>query len=213
MWIAFIFQYLWDTTQQYTKTIIIAVCCELLSFFSIFEIQHNILLQVSDPADVVNCFHFSVSLRYNTTIWTGAESFQTLWIAFIFQYLWDTTQQWNIEIEHPCRCELLSFFSIFEIQHNLFSHPIIEFLVVNCFHFSVSLRYNTTQRPWSSLFMRLWIAFIFQYLWDTTQPLLNCHLYSLCCELLSFFSIFEIQHNQWIEKSYSIIPLKNWTTI
>ena len=42
-------------------------CCELLSFFSIFGIQHNLFQIFFQPNAVVNCFHFSVSLGYNTT--------------------------------------------------------------------------------------------------------------------------------------------------
>ena len=144
----------------------------------------------------MNCFHFSVSLGYNTTVWIFKFSAIWLWIAFIFQYLWDTTQPMiNCGISIPC-CELLSFFSIFGIQHNFQPQEERTLFVVNCFHFSVSLGYNTTLRSWSHTSFLLWIAFIFQYLWDTTQPNISFTTPTYRCELLSFFSIFGIQHNE-----------------
>ena len=169
LWIAFIFQYLWDTTQQERSSTHRTDRCELLSFFSIFGIQHNLPLITGESLSVVNCFHFSVSLGYNTTcllqMWPGHQ----LWIAFIFQYLWDTTQLLTQSFPSLSRCELLSFFSIFGIQHNRWYCFNFCSHVVNCFHFSVSLGYNTTIKDKYYLDLWLWIAFIFQYLWDTTQ--------------------------------------------
>ena len=144
LWIAFIFLYLWDTTQPFFWRYKRAACCELLSFFCIFEIQHNQVLQHLQYQCVVNCFHFSVSLRYNTTKKPRCVSCKLLWIAFIFLYLWDTTQLQELLINLLFRCELLSFFCIFEIQHNSNKWLSMGRQVVNCFHFSVSLRYNTT---------------------------------------------------------------------
>ena len=171
--------------------------CELLSFFSIFGIQHNIINLWFVINIVVNCFHFSVSLGYNTTSQSVRTSINVLWIAFIFQYLWDTTQL-DLGVDNDiCRCELLSFFSIFGIQHNTAIKYLAHCIVVNCFHFSVSLGYNTTWRKLLSSLRWLWIAFIFQYLWDTTQLIHFWLSRNHCCELLSFFSIFGIQHNFW----------------
>ena len=118
---------------------------------------------------VVNCFHFSVSLGYTTTCSHTSKISRRLWIAFIFQYLWDTQQPGKeIQLILLC-CELLSFFSIFGIHNNrpFFLHNYR--IVVNCFHFSVSLGYTTTSSKQSLLYVSLWIAFIFQYLWDTQQ--------------------------------------------
>ena len=143
----------------------------------------------------MNCFHFSVSLGYKTTYFWLIKSTTSLWIAFIFQYLWDTKQLANWRTASVLRCELLSFFSIFGIQNNCIPVRLWWSDVVNCFHFSVSLGYKTTvsvhqyDRDW------LWIAFIFQYLWDTKQPCWKHHWCCWCCELLSFFSIFGIQNN------------------
>ena len=196
LWIAFIFQYLWDTTQHHLHQSIYWQRCELLSFFSIFEIQHNVIKKCLVLQNVVNCFHFSVSLRYNTTKIPIINTTHLLWIAFIFQYLWDTTQLNRKLNNYTVCCELLSFFSIFEIQHNSSVLLNIDHAVVNCFHFSVSLRYNTTCWMFSMYYEQLWIAFIFQYLWDTTQQMGQVPYRPLRCELLSFFSIFEIQHNR-----------------
>ena len=204
LWIAFIFLYLWDTTQLWNQLSKQTRSCELLSFFCIFEIQHNVSWRVTSDALVVNCFHFSVSLRYNTTLSQCSKCFRTLWIAFIFLYLWDTTQLYLYGISTNYCCELLSFFCIFEIQHNFFIVDSAGFAVVNCFHFSVSLRYNTTESVNSFLTDPLWIAFIFLYLWDTTQHFSCFIIESLCCELLSFFCIFEIQHNYFVEASGTI---------
>ena len=203
LWIAFIFLYLWDTTQPYHKFDFRLHRCELLSFFCIFEIQHNVIFSFPILRIVVNCFHFSVSLRYNTTYtWIWPHVIR-LWIAFIFLYLWDTTQQWCIWAYIKNSCELLSFFCIFEIQHNSsFTLSMIS-TVVNCFHFSVSLRYNTTKHFMMASWISLWIAFIFLYLWDTTQLQQPSWLLWICCELLSFFCIFEIQHNWW--KFYALL--------
>ena len=144
LWIAFIFQYLWDTKQRMIAVWFKTYRCELLSFFSIFGIQNNgQKIQVVDES-VVNCFHFSVSLGYKTTFVKFLRKFLVLWIAFIFQYLWDTKQPCNQLQVILVRCELLSFFSIFGIQNNL-----------------MSLFFD---------YLALWIAFIFQYLWDTKQP-------------------------------------------
>ena len=169
----------------------------------------------------MNCFHFSVSLGYKTTFWNSFNSIISLWIAFIFQYLWDTKQL--SEIQRPdwswlwiafifqylwdtkqrmiavwfktYRCELLSFFSIFGIQNNGQKIQVVDESVVNCFHFSVSLGYKTTIIVNSNPAQQLWIAFIFQYLWDTKQQKIKKLEITTRCELLSFFSIFGIQNN------------------
>ena len=167
----------------------------MLSFFSIFEIRHNQIVKISGNTAVVNCFHFSVSLRYDTTSEQSWQTIHLLWIAFIFQYLWDTTQPNQPKNKARKSCELLSFFSIFEIRHNYNALKLICRSVVNCFHFSVSLRYDTTCSVFLSPIMMLWIAFIFQYLWDTTQHPWKKRRCTTRCELLSFFSIFEIRHN------------------
>ena len=143
----------------------------------------------------MNCFHFSVSLGYKTTWLFRSCRPRLLWIAFIFQYLWDTKQPTNFKSETRLCCELLSFFSIFGIQNN---PPVLlrrEPSVVNCFHFSVSLGYKTTIIVNSNPAQQLWIAFIFQYLWDTKQQKIKKLEITTRCELLSFFSIFGIQNN------------------
>ena len=133
-----------------------------------------------------------------------------MWIAFIFQYLWDTKQPSHFRATFGGCCELLSFFSIFGIQNNYSFLKCIVLVVVNCFgyaespcfpfarfHFSVSLGYKTTLSPLKLLTASLWIAFIFQYLWDTKQLPLRYILKYRSCELLSFFSIFGIQNNDF----------------
>ena len=195
MWIAFIFQYLWDTQQLILYSFSNHISCELLSFFSIFGIHNNISPVKLNPASVVNCFHFSVSLGYTTTRFNLSILYKPLWIAFIFQYLWDTQQQKY----HLClqihSCELLSFFSIFGIHNNEASLAVKYLAVVNCFHFSVSLGYTTTDKIADWYEVVLWIAFIFQYLWDTQQHIAGILICVICCELLSFFSIFGIHNN------------------
>ena len=184
LWIAFIFQYLWDTKQQESWLLQREGSCELLSFFSIFGIQNNLQLHKHGCFPVVNCFHFSVSLGYKTTFEDYGRQQRWLWIAFIFQYLWDTKQQESTKAMLIYCCELLSFFSIFGIQNNIPQVKQVLSLVVNCFHFSVSLGYKTTFFFKRSYSVMLWIAlatpnrlafplldFIFQYLWDTKQPL------------------------------------------
>ena len=146
---------------------------------------------------VVNCFHFWVSLRYDTTKLITSTSFPVLWIAFIFEYLWDMTQRWIYILHNGVCCELLSFLSIFEIWHNFRPFNYFRLRVVNCFHFWVSLRYDTTLRHIFGIPWWLWIAFIFEYLWDMTQPPSRISGKGRCCELLSFLSIFEIWHNSW----------------
>ena len=144
LWIAFIFQYLWDTQQQLYLKYRFLAGCELLSFFSIFGIHNNNSEEYMKFQVVVNCFHFSVSLGYTTTNSIDGFCCGVLWIAFIFQYLWDTQQRLWFCFSLIFSCELLSFFSIFGIHNNdLVSFPPIP-IVVNCFHFSVSLGYTTT---------------------------------------------------------------------
>ena len=195
LWIAFIFQYLWDTKQHLHKMAGIRDSCELLSFFSIFGIQNNWIIVSFDSIIVVNCFHFSVSLGYKTTPLVYLFDLSPLWIAFIFQYLWDTKQRKHSRIKTKTSCELLSFFSIFGIQNNREIKAGFSFIVVNCFHFSVSLGYKTTHKILFLLWTMLWIAFIFQYLWDTKQLFFKLCYTLQGCELLSFFSIFGIQNN------------------
>ena len=144
LWIAFIFQYLWDTKQHSGIFRFVIFRCELLSFFSIFGIQNNIKSIFLNPFPVVNCFHFSVSLGYKTTLMICVKKRYLLWIAFIFQYLWDTKQPLDSSTGEISSCELLSFFSIFGIQNNNELYSNISTSVVNCFHFSVSLGYKTT---------------------------------------------------------------------
>ena len=169
LWIAFIFQYLWDTKQRKSELTKVLAGCELLSFFSIFGIQNNDSEISCNVLLVVNCFHFSVSLGYKTTFLTLFYALILLWIAFIFQYLWDTKQRTSLLPFCSECCELLSFFSIFGIQNNKTRKRDLKLQVVNCFHFSVSLGYKTTYRNNLYLPLPLWIAFIFQYLWDTKQ--------------------------------------------
>ena len=169
LWIAFIFQYLWDTKQLIKGWNDLGLGCELLSFFSIFGIQNNEFHYEPLLSSVVNCFHFSVSLGYKTTNRVYFFWNELLWIAFIFQYLWDTKQLGLRSIGWLICCELLSFFSIFGIQNNKLWRNPNQWYVVNCFHFSVSLGYKTTQLKAKPTFTWLWIAFIFQYLWDTKQ--------------------------------------------
>ena len=169
LWIAFIFQYLWDTKQRLALITMSANCCELLSFFSIFGIQNNKIRFNKNIIWVVNCFHFSVSLGYKTTVQWRQAVYIVLWIAFIFQYLWDTKQLSSCSLKVSMSCELLSFFSIFGIQNNTNLSLSMLVSVVNCFHFSVSLGYKTTTSWLKSMDGALWIAFIFQYLWDTKQ--------------------------------------------
>ena len=174
---------------------LLCISCELLSFFSIFGIQNNTTWSDRMLVKVVNCFHFSVSLGYKTTVEYNKKIGGVLWIAFIFQYLWDTKQQkWDI-LTRRLRCELLSFFSIFGIQNNYIEKFLFINIVVNCFHFSVSLGYKTTSSKILCDVPVLWIAFIFQYLWDTKQRKDRTHQRRRRCELLSFFSIFGIQNN------------------
>ena len=141
----------------------------MLSFFSIFGIQNNWSFSLEPHFTVVNCFHFSVSLGYKTTQLHSFNSRAGLWIAFIFQYLWDTKQQKSKYWIRLRSCELLSFFSIFGIQNNSSTLLKNSSWVVNCFHFSVSLGYKTTIGLRNYHLLLLWIAFIFQYLWDTKQ--------------------------------------------
>ena len=130
----------------------------MLSFFSIFGIQNNTNWTFLMFCIVVNCFgyaespcfpfarfHFSVSLGYKTTWIEYLTANQPLWIAFIFQYLWDTKQPIFSLVVISKGCELLSFFSIFGIQNNLELLTDFRAIVVNCFHFSVSLGYKTTR--------------------------------------------------------------------
>ena len=147
----------------------------------------------------MNCFHFWVSLGYNTTNGILSNWFSWLWIAFIFEYLWDTTQLLLISFYTKISCELLSFLSIFGIQHNSLRLWLYASSVVNCFHFWVSLGYNTTTNYLTLQITLLWIAFIFEYLWDTTQLPAKSFVILDRCELLSFLSIFGIQHNIRIE--------------
>ena len=153
----FIFQYLWDTKQQIKFLALILVSCELLSFFSIFGIQNNNASGKVKSSVVVNCFHFSVSLGYKTTFVKFLRKFLVLWIAFIFQYLWDTKQPCNQLQVILVRCELLSFFSIFGIQNNLMS-LFFDYL-------ALWIALATPNRLAFPL-----LDFIFQYLWDTKQP-------------------------------------------
>ena len=167
----------------------------MLSFYCIFEIQHNYPVQLHFSNVVVNCFHFTVSLRYNTTNCRFSIVVHWLWIAFILLYLWDTTQPWIYAHIQLSGCELLSFYCIFEIQHNNQRIGETWIKVVNCFHFTVSLRYNTTNNLSHCTWLTLWIAFILLYLWDTTQRIDFSSIILAGCELLSFYCIFEIQHN------------------
>ena len=144
LWIAFIFQYLCDTQQPCSILGRIGSGCELLSFFSIFGIHNNKIYSSINWIYVVNCFHFSVSLGYTTTCESKELNDCKLWIAFIFQYLWDTQQLLPLYFRLPFSCELLSFFSIFGIHNNSIGYILLCRYVVNCFHFSVSLGYTTT---------------------------------------------------------------------
>ena len=93
-------------------------------------------------------------------------------------------------------CELLSEFSIFDTNNNLFFLNKNVFIVVNCFQNSVSLIPTTTFFWWISGVTWLWIAFRIQYLWYQQQLIAIGLQTGYCCELLSEFSIFDTNNNQ-----------------
>ena len=195
LWIAFILSYLRDTTQLSDSIYTDLPGCELLSFYRIFVIQHNKLKASLVFCFVVNCFHFIVSSWYNTTKQRFITILSPLWIAFILSYLRDTTQRLRSTWRRIRSCELLSFYRIFVIQHNCMRIISTVSDVVNCFHFIVSSWYNTTTMTTKMTSHSLWIAFILSYLRDTTQLNLLRSNAMMCCELLSFYRIFVIQHN------------------
>ncbi len=150
----------------------------------------------------MNCFHLSVSLGYTTTPLFMQLVQYTLWIAFIYPYLWDTQQPITCLFFPMYSCELLSFIRIFGIHNNIASNAHCTFVVVNCFHLSVSLGYTTTISRISFCLALLWIAFIYPYLWDTQQLQKINSCLSNCCELLSFIRIFGIHNNQILNLNY-----------
>ena len=144
LWIAFRIQYLWYQQQQICCTWSNDWCCELLSEFSIFDTNNNKCNGCSICQIVVNCFQNSVSLIPTTTSLFSTGTTLSLWIAFRIQYLWYQQQPETSSKEGDGSCELLSEFSIFDTNNNLFRWSASDTYVVNCFQNSVSLIPTTT---------------------------------------------------------------------
>ena len=170
LWIAFKLLYLWHYWQHLIrlhigrfvvncfqiivsltllttpKTVVgLAVCCELLSNYCIFDIIDNPSISLKLPHPVVNCFQIIVSLTLLTTASLSASLSIMLWIAFKLLYLWHYWQQGLQVCPAALRCELLSNYCIFDIIDNGFELKESYFKVVNCFQIIVSLTLLTTR--------------------------------------------------------------------
>ena len=173
-----------------------AVCCELLSNYCIFDIIDNLLQASLMPTQVVNCFQIIVSLTLLTTRGSFPRNPLQLWIAFKLLYLWHYWQLTVFNIGLQICCELLSNYCIFDIIDNYSISATAEGVlwiafkllylwhywqpsnvrnllpeVVNCFQIIVSLTLLTTAECESRDRIWLWIAFKLLYLWHYWQHL------------------------------------------
>ena len=85
------------------------------------------------------------------------------------RYLWYQQQHFMLPTKVSVCCELLSKWGIFDISNNISEHNLCE--------------------------LGLWIAFKMRYLWYQQQQLWFWFRYSLGCELLSKWGIFDISNN------------------
>ena len=169
MWIAFNYWYLWYSEQLFEKPILNVKGCELLSIIGIFDILNNESASVPRAMRVVNCFQLLVSLIFWTTNLEGLRQRSKLWIAFNYWYLWYSEQPCNTLSSKPSRCELLSIIGIFDILNNI--------------------------KRKLMLFVQLWIAFNYWYLWYSEQHQRLIQGDYARCELLSIIGIFDILNN------------------
>ena len=128
-----------------------------------------------------------------------------LWFAFILLSLSYWTQPTPKNISTPIRCDLLSFYYLCRTGNNYISSTCYRRSVVICFHFTIFVVLETTQRHDGHGSYALWFAFILLSLsyWKQQSERLQC--IGVGCDLLSFYYLCRTGNNTVAALSQAIL--------
>ena len=143
LWFAFILLSLSYWKQLNTRTTLVKLCCDLLSFYYLCRTGNNnrngkidvsrlwfafILLSLSywkqlfmspsDGKNVVICFHFTIFVVLETTKVAMRTSATPLWFAFILLSLSYWKQLYSQTLSSSYCCDLLSFYYLCRTGNN-----------------------------------------------------------------------------------------------
>ena len=218
LWFAFILLSLsyWKQPQLFPLTT--PLCCDLLSFYYLCRTGNNNRPADVCASDVVICFHFTIFVVLETTVWRATLSPLTLWFAFILLSL----SYWKqLHLEYGVtrgvvicfhftifvvlettstgsggllpRCDLLSFYYLCRTGNNERVSKSPAPGVVICFHFTIFVVLETTRASSTPLRWTLWFAFILLSLSYWKQRFaLECRKYGVViCFHFTIFVVLE----------------------
>ena len=120
--------------------------CDLLSFYYLCRTGNNIDDKRREWKRVVICFHFTIFVVLETTPCWKQPSPTWLWFAFILLSLsyWKQPGQEGVHLRR--RCDLLSFYYLCRTGNNAIAVKVTRNVVVICFHFTIFVVLETTNR-------------------------------------------------------------------
>ena len=118
LWFAFILLSLSYWKQLLIIKTFIKSCCDLLSFYYLCRTGNNPTLFACKSFLVVICFHFTIFVVLETTIWTSVRRGRALWFAFILLSLSYWKQHRRARERLPEGCDLLSFYYLCRTGNN-----------------------------------------------------------------------------------------------
>ena len=143
LWIAFNLITFVDITQLFFLSLLLHLCCELLSIWLLLWISHSKIYNQLKEKYVVNCFQFDYFCGYHTARRQTISKMEALWIAFNLITFVDITQPSFCSALAGCCCELLSIWLLLWISHSSAVPETIPPPVVNCFQFDYFCGYHT----------------------------------------------------------------------
>ena len=201
LWFAFILLSLSYWKQQMLTDFINEFSCDLLSFYYLCRTGNNSKSAISRSRLVVICFHFTIFVVLETTITIATEGQIKLWFAFILLSLSYWKQQLQPKTGTTHCCDLLSFYYLCRTGNNPDVIPDNELPVVICFHFTIFVVLETTDRPTFFHNSMLWFAFILLSLSYWKQHWYLSGISALCCDLLSFYYLCRTGNNGGASRS------------
>ena len=134
LWFAFILLSLSYWKQPFAKLPVAALRCDLLSFYYLCRTGNNDNMRIHLKVSVVICFHFTIFVVLETTVFEPSVTSFVLWFAFILLSL----SYWKQQLGNV---------------HSLR-------IVVICFHFTIFVVLETTMQKTLFHINALWFAFI-----------------------------------------------------
>ena len=122
------------------------ISCDLLSFYYLCRTGNNVRLPISKPKLVVICFHFTIFVVLETTVEGEAGVLVPLWFAFILLSLSYWKQHSPATAFTKSCCDLLSFYYLCRTGNNQTGRRTKCDFVVICFHFTIFVVLETTEK-------------------------------------------------------------------